>query len=599
MNLILPTLTSGNHRGLLLSLVCLMMGFQQGYAQHCTPGFHFTIDGYTVTFDDQSSADGTITDFHWAFGDGQTSTEQNPIHIYEEEGTYHVCLTITAHNPGCTATFCHQVVIHAPPPGTCHASFESLQPDPNLQTIDFTDQSTSQGMIGSWAWDFGDGNTSTNQNPTHTYDEPGTYLVCLIITDDDGICTSHVCHHIVVHHPPAGNCHAAFSTHQPDPDQTIIDFTDESTNEGTIGTWAWDFGDGNSSSEQNPSHAYTDPGTYLVCLTITDDDGSCTNHVCHQIIIHHPPAGICHAGFTANQPDPNVHMIVFLDHSTSEGTIGTWHWNFGDGNSSSEQNPTHLYEAPGTFLVCLTITDDDGECTNHVCHHVVVHHPPAGICHTAFSFLQPDPTILTFDFLDESTSEGTIGTWAWSFGDGSTSSEQNPSHTYASPGNYVVCLFTTDDDGECTSHICHHVFVHHPPSDENNMLPLHSPEAPASNFQAYRPTLQPTFAGQSINSVIAELQEGDSDLQRFIINYPNPFTTSTTLQYVLSKEANVQIELYDVTGRRLRQILMEYQSQGMHTEQIDGSGLGTGMYLIKMIAGGEIFTKQITVLNNR
>lgn len=345
-----------------------------------------------------------------------------------------------------------------------------------------------------------------------------------------------------------------------------VTFSDQSTSNGTITSWAWNFGDGTTSAEQNPTHTYANPGTYTVCLNITDDHG-CTSHVCHQIVIHHPPAGVCHAAFIFHQPDPNQPSFNFTDKSTSDGTIGFWNWDFGDGTTSSEQNPIHTYANPGTYTVCLTITDDDGVCSSHICQHVVVHHPPAGACHAAFIFQQPDPNQPSFDFTDQSTSDGTIGTWAWDFGDGSTSNEQNPSHTYTHPGNYTVCLIITDTDGICTSHVCQHIVIHHfHEMIGESLIPLPS----VANF------------GEFKNPV-------------YILVYPNPLVSNTTIEYELTDETDVLIEIYDMQGIRSSKISIKKESKGVHTQPINTVNLNPGYYYIKMVVGKETFTQKITV----
>ncbi|MBN8679238.1 MAG: PKD domain-containing protein [Chitinophagales bacterium] len=285
MNQTLTSFATSQIPRFLILLLGILFSFQQGNAQHCHPGFHFTVNGSTVVFEDVSTADGNITSYHWDFGDGNTSTEQNPTHTYASPGTYNVCLTITAHNPNCSATFCHHVVV-THPPHECHASFIANQPDLNQPAIDFTDQSTADGVIVSWEWDFGDGSTSTEQNPTHTYAAPGTYLVCLTIYDDDGGCTSHVCHHIQVNHPPAGDCHAAFIFNL-DASGFGVQFTNTSTGTTAHTTYFWDFGDGTTSTEEDPHHAYAHAGHYTVCLFIEDLTIGCASHICHAINVHH------------------------------------------------------------------------------------------------------------------------------------------------------------------------------------------------------------------------------------------------------------------------------------------------------------------------
>ena len=140
------------------------------------------------------------------------------------------------------------------------------------QTVTFTDTSTdTDGNITSWSWDFGDGNTSTEQNPEHTYGEDNkTYTVTLTVTDDDGdtdeatdtvtIGTPNVA-------PEAGFDYVATNL--------SVNFTDNSTDsDGTIVSYLWDFGDGNTSNETNPTHEYATADTYTVTLTVTDDDGA-------------------------------------------------------------------------------------------------------------------------------------------------------------------------------------------------------------------------------------------------------------------------------------------------------------------------------------
>ncbi|HLF62197.1 MAG TPA: PKD domain-containing protein [Saprospiraceae bacterium] len=391
-------------------------------------------------------------------------------------------------------------------------------------------------------------------------------------------------------------CHASFGFHQTAHSLTIV-FTDSSTSPHTIIAWLWDFGDGNTSTEQNPSHTYIGPETYQVCLTISDDHG-CTTHACHNVMVHSLPAGICHAAFIAHQSDPAQQTIDFTDHSTSDGMIGSWSWDFGDGSTSTEQNPSHTYAHPGTYLVCLIITDDDGGCTNHVCHHVVVQHSQVGVCHAVFVVHQSNSNQQTLDFTDQSTSDGTIGSWAWDFGDGNTSTEQNPSHTYAHPGTYLVCLIITDDDGGCTNHMCHHVVVLHPQAEENNVILTVSTHDSSFDFRFNNSSHLHSHAlvAQSFFHIKTDAGDGSFDNQEYIVNYPNPFASSTTIQYELTDDADVKIEIYDMFGNRIRQIIREKELAGIHTQVINADTFNPGFYFIKMIVNDESFIKTIMVI---
>ena len=133
-----------------------------------------------------------------------------------------------------------------------------------------------------------------------------------------------------------------------------VTFTDASTDsDGTIASWSWDLGDGNTSTEQNPVHTYASAGTYTVELTVTDNGGA-TGVVTQDVTVSsESPA----AAFTFVAADLEV---TFTDASTDNGTIASWSWDLGDGNTSTDQNPVHTYAAAGTYTVALTVTDNDG-----------------------------------------------------------------------------------------------------------------------------------------------------------------------------------------------------------------------------------------------
>ena len=215
-------------------------------------------------------------------------------------------------------------------------------------------------------------------------------------------------------------------------------FTDQST---IPDTWAWNFGDGGTSTAQNPIHTYTTPGIFIVKLTIQDTNTGVSSIKFDTIrlsqlnaIISDPSHFNC-APVTAN----------FIDGSTSNQGIQSWLWNFGDGNSSSLQNPTHVYPTPGTYDVSLTVTDSIG-CTSI---QTKTNHVQAIGPNVNFSASQTTicPNTLV-NFTDLSTFGSPVTGWSWNFGDGSpTSNLQNPSHTYLTPSFHTVSLTINDLDG--------------------------------------------------------------------------------------------------------------------------------------------------------
>ena len=240
------------------------------------------------------------------------------------------------------------------------ADFTYLPSNPTTQdVIQFNDTSTDlDGYIVSWSWDFGDGNFSMEQNATHRYDDNGVYNVTLNITDNYGA-TDEISRQLgVLNVGPTADF--VYSPLNPTDLQNVI-FTDKSSDlDGDIVDWYWDLGDGNTSKLQSPSYQYGDNGTYIVTLTITDDDGV-SEVKSQQISVSNVGPIIDFAFFSANVTIITNDPVLFSDKSEDlDGDIVIWSWDFGDGATSTEKHPTHNYEKKGTYTVTLTVTDNDG-----------------------------------------------------------------------------------------------------------------------------------------------------------------------------------------------------------------------------------------------
>jgi len=415
-----------------------------------TPDFTFlnVCFGTTTSFTDQSVGNGgTISNWNWDFTNNGivNSTTQNPTNGYVSAGSYTAELMVQTAD-GCRDSTTKTVVVHPVPVANFSAASVCLS-----ETTIFIESSTvTTGTITNWAWDFGDGNTSSLQQPTHLYATANTFNVSLTVTTDSG-CTHNVVIPVTVYAKPT----AAFTT--ADVCQNLAAQFNSGTstgNGGTINQWDWDFDfitptHTTDATTQNPSNNYASAGTYIVDLIVTTSDG-CSDTISNPITIHPIPV----ASYTFTNECFGT-AIDFVDNSNvSTGTITNWNWVFGNSNTSTIQNPSEMYATDGQYNVTLTVTSDNG-CQDDVTQTVIVYPLPV------VNFTPIDVCLLeTTPFIDLSTvTTGTNVGWAWNFDDGTGSNLQNPTHTYGTEGVYQVKLIVTTNYG-CKDSITKPVTVH-------------------------------------------------------------------------------------------------------------------------------------------
>ena len=406
-----------------------------------------TVDDVVQFTDRSRDPDGEIIRWSWDFGDGTGSALRNPSHQYGEPGDYTVTLTVTD-DDGASATASAElhVTVNLPPV----ADFSFWPPEPTTQDeIRFTDQSSDpDGEIVSWWWDFGDGATSDVQSPSHRYPDDGTYTVRLQVRDDRGA-TAQTSQEIEVANVPPTASFSISPEEVETGDPVNFDASDSSDPDGEIIKYEWDFdGDGEfeeSAESATITHAFNDNGTYTVTLRVTDDDGALATTQGMVRVLNRPPQ----VGFRIEPEEPSdLDLIQFIDTSSdADGEIISWWWDFGDGATSDTQSSSHRYLDDGRYIVTLTVTDDDGAEAQVSREVVVVNAPPQA----AFSFTPEEPTVGDLiQFIDESydpSPTGYIVFWGWDFGDGTSSTEQNPQHRYREPGTYTVTLTVIDEQG--------------------------------------------------------------------------------------------------------------------------------------------------------
>jgi PKD repeat protein len=390
-----------------------------------------------VSFTDHST--NTPTSWSWSFGDGGSATTQHPSHTYATAGSYTVALTAANAGGSNTRTSASYITVTAPVVAPVAAFAGTPATGTAPLPVSFTDQSTNTPT--SWSWDFGDGTTGTTQNPGHTYATAGSYTVALTAANTGGSNTRTSAAYITVAAPVPAPVAAFVGTPTSGTVPLPVSFTDQSTNTPT--SWSWDLGDGTTVTAQHPVHTYATAGTYTVALTATNAGGSNTKtnnaYVTVTALVAVPLAAFTAAPRSGVAPL----SVSFTDQSTNAPT--SWSWTFGDGGTATTQNPGHSYATAGTYTVTLTAANAAGSNTITSDAYVTVTAPVV----TPVAVFEGTPTSgaapLAVSFTDQSTNAPT--SWSWTFGDRSTATSQNPSHTFISPGTYTVALTATNAAG--------------------------------------------------------------------------------------------------------------------------------------------------------
>jgi uncharacterized repeat protein (TIGR03803 family) len=502
-----------------------------------------------------------VINWNWDFGDGSASTAQNPSHTYTTSGTFVVALVQNSNSvPVAGATLSITVF----PLGIAFTANPTNASE--SVAVSFSSASVDSGgnPITSWNWDFGDGSTSTAENPSHAYATPGTFSVSLIATTNLGL--------RLVGSGPSITVAPLTVSFVADPSSgstpLTVNFTSASSdNDGhAITHWNWHFGDGSASTAQNPSHVYASPGTFSVALLATNNLGYAvlgsgsalvlalpppkdqfsfiTNNGAITIVSYTvsggpviipsqinglpvtsiqgyaisdlfgtgitlmiPPSvtsigdyafefdyNISGAYFEGNAPSVGPH--VFLSSGTtayyfagstgwgstlgagiptkelpaitvsasatnglaplpvsftsagvdsSGGAVTNWNWDFGDGSTSVAQSPSHTYIRSGTFSVVLVENGSNGFPVAGSVLPITVF--PFSVPFTANPASGFVPLTANFTAAGVDNAGNPITSWNWDFGDGSASRSQNPSHTYTQSGTFSLALVATNNLG--------------------------------------------------------------------------------------------------------------------------------------------------------
>ncbi|MGB1019232.1 MAG: PKD domain-containing protein, partial [Chitinophagales bacterium] len=380
----------------------------------------------SVSFTDAST--GAVTNWDWTFGNGNTSTLQNPGAVFITPGNYPVCLTVT--DGTLSDTFCDTVIVYEDPIINFIADDSIGCSD---LTVNFTNLTITGTGIQSAFWNFGDGNTSNDINPNNTF-TAGVYDITLIVTDNSGcIAQGDKLQYITA--TPAASADFSGTNTQSCGIPSTVNFTNTSANDAGA-TYTWIFGDGTPNSNlENPTHAYTAFGSYDVKLIVSKN--GCTDSITK---VNFVTIQAQDADFSANTTSSCIgESVSFTDLSILTPTA--WSWDFGDGSApSTDQNPSHAYNTAGTYTVTLSTTLTGCDDVETKTNYITVNANPT----VNFSANQTDNCSTPFP-VDFTSVTSPVVSYDWDFGDGSpVSNLANPTHIYTNAGIFSVSLSVTD-----------------------------------------------------------------------------------------------------------------------------------------------------------
>ena len=478
-------------------------------------GFTSSANGSTVNFINSSL---NATSYIWNFGDGSSSTDENPSHTYLNDGVYTVTLQATNN---CGTTILEQTVVVSTPPTAAFTTSGSFGCTPF--TVQFTNASSSNAT--SYLWDFPGGapSNSTEANPSVVWNTTGVYTVTLTAFNAAGSSSSTTTITVSTA-PTAGFTYQIGGL-------TVI-FNNISLN-GT--SYSWNFGDGSvPGTEANPSHTYSQPGTYVVLLSVTNECGTVTTTQ-NVVVQGAPPVPAISANNTLGCLPFSAQ---FTDQSAGDPTSWSWTFQGGTPASSTEENPLVSYNAPGTYDVVLQVTNIFGTSTQTFPGYITVQPPPTA----SFTYVANQLSV-TFTSIAQNAT-----TYSWTFGDGGSSTEQNPTHTYSNPGTYNVFLIVSNN---CGTFVIEQIVV------------ITSGTGEASWIEGFR-------------------------------LFPNPNTGSFTVEMNGLPQDEVEFVLFNMLGQHIRRETMDFGTGSM-LRNFDYGDLAAGVYTLRVQAAGQAMFVKITV----
>ena len=485
----------------------------------------------------------------WNFGDSTSGSGNVITHSYAQSGVYRVCMTVIVNNTCVRDTCFNLVVNNTPPPTNCnvHAAFSTSYVNNQLNVVQCLNASVVDSINTVYCiWNFGDGSTPVTNSglsqPTHTYTASGLYNICLkvisLVPGTNINCSDSICHQVQVQAPTTCTLVSNFTSSV---SSNTASFVNTSTGYAAGDSIRWTFGDGSVAYSLNATHTYAANGTYNVCLRIKKNSTPsgttpCVSEVCHTITI--TTANICNVipNFTAALSPNTGNVFVFTNTSTPSTSQAAVTWNFGDSTFGSGNVVTHSYAQPGVYRVCMTVVVNN-TCVRDTCITITVNNitpPPCSVIpRFTITASQSQPGL--YFFTNTSTVSTTTGTSVvWSFGDSTTATGNNVSHTYTHSGTYNVCM-NVFQDSTCNISLCRNLST-----------------------------------------------------ANYLLAFPNPAQTNVNVNINLSQSTPIYAYIYNSQGMLVGQLLQQ-GIQGNNLLTFNVAGLPAGYYTIRIYTSNGVF----------
>jgi gliding motility-associated-like protein len=413
----------------------------QGFKTALNPWFNFSPNqkrcvNEPITFYDSTITFTPLARFWWDFGDGSPidSVNLNPVHIYTTAGNFTVIQRVRGAD-GCEATNTQVVTIGSKP-------LAAFGYDDNcvVNIIQFTDSSTTAvGTLSNWYWDFDNSTTSTLRNPTSSYTTGGNKIVKLAVRSIEGCESDTLFKTVHIYTRPVLDFTFTDSVCLGSP-TSFFGIVTSSSDPVTL--WRWNYGDTTvNDTTQNAMHQFAYPGNHTVIfLASSNGSGSCLGLVVKNVFVVNKPT----AFFTNNTVCQSSSVVLTDSSYTTDGILITgWWWDLGNGQFSTQQNPSTIYNTSGPITVKHVVTNSRGCISDTLTQTVNVSAKPTA----NFGFSNPLCSGLPVQFSDSTLVTGGVATqWSWIYNGVEWSTQQNPGRIFAS-GSQTVKLVATSNAG--------------------------------------------------------------------------------------------------------------------------------------------------------